>query len=222
MQSISGRLGGAIAGLVFVIGLVVLVFIAPAPPAIDDSSGEFLDYLSDKRTHLMVQSSLMMLLWIPLALFAPWLWRYVDEREAPDSYIGLIAATSLVAGWALFTVVQMSFGGLAYVADQTLAADEARNLTVIFSVLWKAVIAALAITAVASGIVFVAQRSGLRWVGWFGIAVAVVIAAAQFTWSKEEGILAPDAGGFLPFLLVMVYLLVVAIAMTRAARRPAA
>jgi hypothetical protein len=217
LETWTGRFAGGIAGIVFAVGLVVVNFMVPAPPMVDDPSGDFLDYLADNRTILMVQSSLIVLLTVPLALFLPWFGRYVHNLEPQERFLGLIAAVALAAGWALAVFDQMIFGGLAFVSESTLGADEARNLTIAFTVAWKAPLGAFALAAAASGLVFAARQGWLRWLGWLGIVAAALNVLGQFAWA-DDGLLAPDTGAFIAFLLVLAYLLLVAIGMTREAR----
>jgi len=204
---------GGIAGTAFVVLLVVFGFATPPPPMIDDPASEYLEYLQDNRTMLMVQASLCILLSFPLFLFLGPLRDKIASFPLGEPLAGM-AVLAFAAGWAAASAVQMALGGLAFLSDTDLDASLARNLFLLLNTAYTGPIVLFGVTALFSGLPFSRASSNIRFLGWAGILVAVVEVIVSFSWGSS-GLLVPGQGMFLGYLVLMAYLLAVSIAMIR-------
>jgi hypothetical protein len=116
--------------------------------------------------------------------------------------------------WAGATVLQMMYGGLAWLSDTTLDGDQARNLVTLINVGFAGVLFLLGVGALASGLVLAARTGASRIIGWVGVLAAILAGAATFAWAGD-GFFSPGQAIFPPYLLTMVYLLAVSVLMVR-------
>ncbi len=180
----------------------------------DDPAEKFLAYLTEHRTWLMVQASLLTLAAIPLLPFALVFARRLQALEGEPAILGTAAAAGLLLGWAVAAPLTLMYGGLAWLADGTLAETEARNLTLLVNAGYGGVAALWAAAALFSGLALIGAQGVARWLGWFGIIVAIFCAVATFGWA-DSGLFSPGASFFVAYLTLAVYLLANAILMVR-------
>lgn len=208
---------GGIAGIAFVVGLVVVGFLAPPPPEANDPAAKYLDYLLDNRSLLMVQASLSIVLAAPLLLFAPSLWSTLASKVQGNRTLATAAAAGLLLGWASGSLLALLFGGLAYLSETTLDANSARNLMVLVNVGYGSAVFFWGMATLASGLVLTSETGWERWLGWSGVLVALISTAVQFTWA-DSGAFAPGFALFVGYLLSMVYFLALSVVLVRAPR----
>ncbi len=211
-----GRAGG-IAGIVFVVVLVGAGFIVPAPPAADDPASEYLEYLSENRTALMMQASITVVLSVPLFAFAACLAQWLRDPRSDAAAISMAAAGAIAAGWVVATPLSLAYGGLAYLADGRLEEADALSFMLLVTVAYGATVVLLGTGALLSGAALVAGSGARRWVGWFGVVAAALAAVAVFGWA-DSGLFSPGQPLFIGYLALMAYLLAVSVLMVRTSR----
>src|SRR5437762_5205962 len=96
MGSMSAQKVAGIAGIVFVIGLLVGGFMAPQPPAADDSPAKMLSYYNDNRTILLIQSIVNFAVIIPALVFISGFWQKLRAAEGENSLFATAAALGFV------------------------------------------------------------------------------------------------------------------------------
>jgi hypothetical protein len=214
MFGINAVRGGGFSGIVFVVALVVVGFIVSPPPMADDPAAEYLEYLADHRTALMIQASLTMLLSAPLFVFAVHLTPWLKEARGDAGAIATAASAAIVSGWVVATPLAMAYGGLAYLADGRLAESDAFTLMSVVSVGYASPVTLFGVGALLSGAMLAAADGARRWAGWLGVAVAALAAVSAFSWA-DSGFFAPGQPLFIAYLGVMLYFLTVSVLMAR-------
>lgn len=218
MKGLGTIRNGGIAGIMFVVVVVGVGFLAPPPPAADDSAGKFLEYLRDNRTGLMIQASISCLAGIPLVPFALAFSQRLELLEGENAMLGKASAVALLVGWAAVAPVAAMYGGLAWLANGSLGESDAKALTILVTVGYGAGVAMWAGAAIFSALALIGAEGRTRWLGWFGVVVAIVCAVGIFGWASS-GTLSPGQAIFIPYIGVMIYLLANAIQMLRLERR---
>lgn len=163
---------GALAGLVFVILLLVSGFIAGSPPDPDDPAREFREYFVDNDTTLKVASYLAGLAIFPFLIFLGSLWSRV--RGAGDETRRL--ATVLVGGG----VVAVGLASVGTVITATtairigeLAPQGAKFFFSLAGVATGMTAFAVAVLVAATSVAAVRARVFPAWLGWIGAVLTV-------------------------------------------------
>jgi len=214
MESFGSIRNGGIAGIIYIIAVVGAGFIVPTPPSADDPASEFLEYLSDNRTALMIQASLSALAGIPLLPFAFAFGRRIRMLEGEQPVLGHASTAGLLVGWAAAVPFIMLLGGLAWLANGSLGESEAKNLSMLVNVGYGGVLSLWAGTAAFSALALIRAEGFARWLGWFGLLAAVMCVVAVFGWASS-GLFSPGLAIFPAYLAVSLYVLANAILMVR-------
>ena len=208
------KLAGA-AGIVFIVGTLVSAFIVSPPPAADEPAAKFLTFYSDHRTVLLVQMIIALLANIPAFLFVAGFWNLLRRDEAQG---GILATTSIVAfivTGATVTVATGWLGGLGYLADGNgLDEGSARTLSLLGTMTCTSgIFVAFATTEAASGYLLLKGSVVPKWLGWIGLAAAVIGLLAVFSVAKSGPFAPFDVVSFAAFLSFSAYIVLVSVFM---------
>jgi hypothetical protein len=214
MPSLTSVKAGGVIGLVFVVITVIGMFLAPAPPGADEASAEFLEYLTDNRTALMVQSSITNFAGIPLVLFAVLLGKWLGGPGSKSDVFSRAATLSWIAAWAAVAPLGIMYGGLAYVSKTSLDADLARTLALVLTSGFVTGILLMGLAAAATGAVLITKQGLLRILGWLGFVVLALAVLSSFPWA-DDGALSLGPSLFFGYIGALVFVLLTSIAMLR-------
>jgi hypothetical protein len=208
------KLAGA-AGVLFIVGTLVSAFIVSPPPSPDESAAKFLAYYSDHRTVLLVQMIIGLLAIIPAILFVAGLWNLLRSEEGEGGILATTAAIGFIIAGAVVTVATGWAGALGYLADGNgLDEGSARTLSLLGTVLCTSgIFVAFATTEAASGYLLLKGSALPKWLGWIGLAAAVIGLAGVFSVAKS-GVFAPFGFfSFAAFLSFSAYVVIVSVFM---------
>ncbi|MCK6565738.1 MAG: hypothetical protein L6Q80_13470 [Dehalococcoidia bacterium] len=214
MNRLKSNQGGGVAGIIFVLSMVVISFLVPPPPGTDEPASESLKYLADNRSAMMIQASLSALPTFPLFLLVPVWRRFLDSRGESNGVFSSATSTGILLGWAIGVAVALMFGALAFLSESTLDEEAARNLSVVLTVGYGGAVVFWGSGALFAGLALVGEKDAARWAGWLGIVVALLSAISVFGWSNE-GLTAPGQLMFVGYLSNMVFLLTASILLLR-------
>jgi hypothetical protein len=207
---------GAATGVLFVVFVIAGFLVRPKPPSADASAQEFFNYIVDKQNTLHI----VQLLFAAAGVFFIWFigtLRHLLSRAEGNE--GRLANTAFGAGLILASALLV--GGGLEAAAALHPVENGANLT---HALIDAAVLIPAVAAPAAFVFFVANglsilRSGYlpAWMGWFGIATAVLnilVIGAVFT---DHGVFAGDGvlGFFLGFLAFLLWSLLASIMLYR-------
>ncbi len=209
------RLAG-LAGIVFVVVSLVATFIIPPPPSADDSPQKFLDWFSDHRNLQLTAMVMNLLSVIPALVFAAGFWRILRRIDGDEGVLALAAIFGFILTGAMATLGAAWFGGLAFLSDgHGLEAQSAHDLSIIGGIFYQATYAPLLVMTGLSGYLFAMKGTLPRWVGWIGLAAALLELIGLFAFA-DSGAFSPFGPfALLGFLGFTVYVLIVSIFMLR-------
>lgn len=180
---------GGFAGIAFLILAACAVLIPGLPPKVSDSTDEITTYISDGRDQLLLSS----LLWAAAAGLVIWFSVAFAEamrerEERSDVHMALLAGSVLV-GAAIF----MSAAGTAAMAYNADTAGAALTVTMFKSlmVLETMVGFAAALPLAAAGIGVLRTHLMPDWLGYVGLAAAVISIVVGFGIFATSGNYAP-------------------------------
>jgi hypothetical protein len=209
---------GATGGIVFVALQLVgqaLIQVGGSEPPFDAPAGEIATFFMNRDLSLsMIGGYLSVLSVIAFFGFIGALWEALSHHEGEPSWLSLVAFACGVTG-----IATMLGGGGWELA--LLRIDEGMEHQVVrllfdqgnfaFANLWVSLAGMLLATAV------VAIRDGAlpRWLGWFGLVLAMAFLLARAVWFTASGI------KFMPYVLFWFWLIATSIALVRRARNVA-
>lgn len=210
------RLAG-IAGIVFAVGNLAAGFMVPAaPPSTGDSAEDFLAFLSDHRRLWLLSSAINILLIIPAVVFIAGFWRILRAADSEDGVLALAASLAFIVAGGVFVVSSGWSAGIAFLSDgHGLNAAAAKDFLLIGAIFNQAVFGPIAAALGFGGYLLAKRGPYPAWVGWAGVAVAVVGAASVFA-LREDDPLAPFS--LLPlaaFVLFDVWVVLLSVFMVR-------
>jgi hypothetical protein len=203
------KLAGA-AGVVFIVATLVSAFIVSPPPSPDESAAKFVEYYSDNRTVLLVQMIIAVLADIPAFLFIAGFWQLLRREEGEAGILATATVVAFIVGGAVVTVASGWLGALAYLGDGNgLDEGSARTLSLLGTLsTTSGIFAAFAATEAASGYVLLKGTVLPKWLGWIGLAAAVLALVAVFAVAKSGDWFIPfgifSFAGFLSFSAYVV------------------
>jgi hypothetical protein len=173
------RLGSA-TGIGFVVAMIVSVFLAPAPPHIDASTTEILDYVTGHRTALLSAAVVGAVAALLFLVFLGHL-RHVLQRSEG----GLEAISPIVYGAGLATVsvgvvCSLPLAALAFGGNSELATNPG-----VVRLLWDlnalgngALMIVVALFVAATSVAMIVREMRAPILGWLGLPIAIVLAVA--------------------------------------------
>src|SRR5438552_16210324 len=171
---------GSATGVGFVAAMIVSVFMVPAPPHIDASTTEILDYVTSHRTGLLSSAVVGALAGVLFLVFLGHL-RHVLQR----SESGAEALSPIVYGAGLTTVAvaficTLPLAALAFGGDSEVASNGG-----VVRLLWDlnalgtaTIMIVLALFVAALSLAMIVREIQAPILGWLGLPIAVVLAVA--------------------------------------------
>ena len=172
---------GSITGIGFVAAMLVSVFMAPTPPHIDASTSEILDYVTSHRTAILGATVVGSLAGLLFLLFLGHLRQMLQRSEG-----GAEALSPIVYGAGLTLVgvafaCQLPLAVLAFGGDSPDIAGNGGVVRLLYDLnaLGMATIMIVAALFIAvTSIAMLLREMGATVLGWIGLPIAVVNAAA--------------------------------------------
>jgi hypothetical protein len=171
---------GAATGVGFVAAMIVSVFMVPAPPHIDASTTDILDYVTSHRTGLLSSAVVGVAAGVLFLVFLGHL-RHVLQR----SESGVEALSPIVYGAGLTTVAvalicTLPLAALAFGGDSEVASNSG-----VVRLLWDlnalgtaTIMIVLALFVAALSLALIVREIQAPILGWLGIPIAIVLAVA--------------------------------------------
>ncbi len=200
---------GALAGVVFVVLVVVGALIGGSPPMPSDSSDTITKYFTDNQDQLQVAAYLNGLAVVPFLWFLGSLFGRLRRAEGGA---GRLAGIALAGGVATVPIAMVA-NGLA--AEATLRPAGAPGEFRLSTILFGYTAFAIAVLVAATSIVVVRTRLLPAWVGWAGEVLAAGWLAAGLAVSSQKDAIA--AIGFVVFLMWAAWIVVVSVLLSRSA-----
>jgi hypothetical protein len=173
------RLGSA-TGIGFVVAMIVSVFLAPAPPHIDASTSEILDYVTGHRTALLSSAVVGAVAALLFLVFLGHL-RHVLQR----SESGVEAISPIVYGAGLTTaaiglVCSLPLAVLAFAGESELATSQGtvRLLWDLNALGTATIMIVVALFVAATSLAMILGEMRAPILGWLGLPIAAVLAVA--------------------------------------------
>lgn len=203
---------GAAGGIVFVVLQVVsqsLIQAGGSEPAFDAPAAEIEAFFMNRNMQLALTGGFLSVLsTIAFIWFLGALWARLRRSEGEPGWLSLVAFASGLAGMAAI----LGSGGwelaLLRLGDG-LQAETFRLLFDLGNFAFAAYWVALAGMLLAAGVVILRDGALPRWLGWFGLAVALALLAVRAVWFTASG------AKFLPYALFWIWLIAVSINLIR-------
>ena len=172
---------GSITGIGFVAAMIVSVFMAPTPPHIDASTSSILDYVTGHRTALLGAAVVGSLAGVLFIVFLGHL-RHVLQRSEG----GAEALSPIVYGAGLTLVAvafacQLPLTALAFAGNSPEVAANSGLIRLLYDLNALGMATIMIVVALFVAITSVAmllREMGATLLGWVGLPIAVVTAAA--------------------------------------------
>jgi hypothetical protein len=207
--------GLALAGIVFVVLILIAGFLPGSPPKPDDSAAKIARFVVDKGDELRWAGFVGALAAIVLLAWLGAVWRLM--RRAEDGVPRLAVGAALGAGFAaaLFTVGGVLMSVVAIVGAPTIGLQETRFFYLLFNGLGAAGGIALALFVGAFSTVIIETGVLPRVMGWLGALVALVLLVAGGAVASTREVF--FILGFVGFAGTALWVLVISVLMFRAA-----
>lgn len=206
---------GAAGGIAYVVLQLVsqaLIQVGGSEPPFNAPAAEIEAFFMNRNPQLAAIGGFFSVLSVIAFLwFLGVLWARLRRHEGELGWLSLVAFVSGVAGIA--TILGSGGWELAILRiDEGLEAETFRLLfdqgNLAFATFWVA----LAGMLLAAGVVTIRDGALPRWLGWYGLVVAVALLAARAVWFAASG------AKFVPYLLFWVWLIAASIFLIRRAR----
>ena len=204
----------ALAGIVFVVLILIAGFLPGSPPKTTDSAAKIAKFVTDQNDELRwagfvgVLGSIVLLLWLGAV------WRLLRRAEGGVPRMAVGAALGAGMAAALFNVGGVLMSTVAIVGAPTVGATGTRFFYVLFTGMGAAGGVALALFLGAFSIVIVETAVLPRVMGWLGALIALVLLAAGGAIASTRDVF--FVLGFIGFVGFALWVLVVSVMMYRA------
>ena len=198
---------GALAGVVFVVLVVVGALIGGNPPKPSDSAAKIVKYFQDNQDNLKVGAYLSGVALIPFLWFLGTLFGRLRRAEGGA---GRVSGIALTGGVATVAIAMVANGLGAYSA---LHPEASAGSFQISSILFGYVAFAIAVLSAAVSVVVLRTKLLPTWFGWAGGALAVAWLIGAGSVSTESTAIITI--GFIVFLVWAVWLVVLSVLLYR-------
>ena len=205
---------GAAGGIVFVVLQLLsqaLIQAGGSEPAFEASAAEIETFFMNRNIQLALTGGYLSVLSIVAFFwFLGALWARLRRAEGEPGWLSLVAFASGLAGMAAI----LGSGGWELAILRLGDGLEAEILQLLFDLgnfAFAAYWVALAGMLLAAGVVTIRDDALPRWLGWFGLLVAVALLAVRAVWFTASG------AKFLPYALFWVWLIAASISLIRRA-----
>jgi hypothetical protein len=205
---------GALAGVVFVVVVVVGAFLGGSPPKPTDSPAKIVKYFHDHGNNLRFGAYLNGLALIPFLWFLGTLFGRLRRAEGGA---GRVSGIALTGGVAAVAIVMVANGIGAYAALHPVAAAGSFLLS---TILFGYAAFAIAVLVAATSVVVLRTKLLPSWFGWAGTALAAAWLVAAAAVSTEKN--AINTFGFVVFLIWSAWIIVLSVLLYRETETPAA
>jgi hypothetical protein len=198
---------GALAGVVFVVLVVIGALIGGNPPKPSDSAAKIMKYFQDNQDNLKVGAYLNGVALVPLLWFLGTLFGRLRRAEGGA---GRVSGIALTGGVAAVTIAMVANGFGAYSA---LHPEASAGSFQISSILLGYAAFAIAVLVAATSIVVLRTKLLPSWFAWAGEALAIAWLIGAASVSTEST--AIFTIGFVVFLLWAVWIVVLSVLLYR-------
>lgn len=203
---------GAAGGIVFVVLQVVsqsLIQAGGSEPAFDAPAAEIEAFFMNRNMQLALTGGFLSVLsTIAFIWFLGALWARLRRSEGEPGWLSLVAFASGLTGMAAI----LGSGGWELALLRLGDGLEAETFRLLFDLgnfAFAAYWVALAGMLLAAGVVTIRDGALPRWLGWFGLLVALALVAVRAVWFTASGV------KFLPYALFWIWLIVASINLIR-------
>ena len=172
---------GSITGIGFVAAMIVSVFMAPTPPHIDASTSEILDYVTGHRTALLGAAVVGALARLLFLVFLGHLRQMLQRSEGGAEALSPIVYGTGLTLVAVAFVAQLPLAALAFAGNSPEVAGNAGLIRILYDLntLGMATMMILVASFIAvTSVAMLLREMGATALGWIGLPVAAVTAAA--------------------------------------------
>jgi len=165
----------ALAGIVFVVLMLIAAFLPGSPPKPSDSAGKVVKFVVDEGDQLRwagfvgVLASIVLLAWLGAV------WRLLRRAEGGVPRLAVAAALGAAMAAALFNAGGVVMSTVAIVGAPSIGGSATRFFYLLFGALGAAGGVGLALFVGATSSVIIETGVLPRGLGWFGALVAVVL-----------------------------------------------
>jgi hypothetical protein len=209
-----------LAGVVFVVLMLISAFLPGTPPKPDDSAAKIVKFVVDKNDQLRWAGFVGLLAAIVLLGWLGAVWRTMRRAEGGTPMLAVGAALGAGLAAALFTIGGIVMSVVAIVGPAHIGPSATRFFYLLFNALGSggAIALALFIGAFASVILDTAVLP--RVMGWLGVLVAIVLLAAGGGVASTRNVF--FVLGFIGFFGAAIWVVIVSILMFRRDAQPSA
>lgn len=172
---------GSITGIGFVAAMIASVFMAPTPPHIDASTSEILDYTTTHRTALLGAAVVGALAGLLFLVFLGHLRHLLQRSESGAEALSPIVYGTGLTLVAVAFVSQLPLAALAFGGDSPEVAGNAGLVRILYDLNALGIATMMIVVALLVAVTAVAmllRELGATPLGWIGLPIAVVNAAA--------------------------------------------
>jgi hypothetical protein len=204
----------ALAGIVFVVLVLISGFLPGSPPKPSDSAAKIAKFVTNKNDELRwagfvgALGSVVLLAWIGAV------WRLLRRAEGGVPRMAVGAALGAGMAAALFNVGGVLMSAVAIAGAPTIGKAETRFVYILFTGMGAAGGVALALFVGAFSIVIIETGVLPRVMGWLGALVTVILLAAGGAIASSRDVF--FVLGFIGFIGFALWVLVVSVMMYRA------
>lgn len=203
---------GAAGGIVFVALQLLsqaLIQAGGSEPAFDAPAAEIEAFFMNRNMQLALTGGFLSVLSnIAFIWFLGALWARLRRSEGEPGWLSLVAFASGLAGMAAI----LGSGGWELALLRLGDGLETETFRLLFDLgnfAFAAYWVALAGMLLAAGVVTIRDGALPRWLGWFGLLVALALLAVRAVWFTASG------AKFLPYMLFWVWLIAASISLIR-------
>ena len=207
----------ALAGIVFVVLMLISAFLPGSPPKPDDPTAKVVKFVVDKNDQLRWAAFVGLLAALVLLGWLGAVWRTMRRAEGGTPLLAVGAALGAVLAAALFTIGGIVMSVVAIVGPAGLGPTNTRFFYVLFNALGSGGAMALALFIGAFASVIIETGVLPKVMGWLGVLVALVLLAAGGGVASTRNVF--FVLGFIGFAAGALWVLVISVLMFRAAPR---
>ena len=207
--------GLALAGIVFVVLILIAGFLPGSPPKPEDSAAKIAKFVVDKGDELRWSGLVGTLGAIVLLAWLGAVWRLMRRAEGGVPRLAVGAALGAGFAAALFTVAGVIMSTVATVGVPSVGVQRTRFFYLLFNALGAAGGIALALFVGAFSTVIIETGVLPRVMGWLGALVALVLLVAGGAVESTREVF--FILGFVGFAGTALWVLIISVLMFRAA-----
>jgi hypothetical protein len=202
----------ALAGIVFVVLVLIAGFLPGSPPKPNDSAAKIVKFVNDNNDQLRWSGFVGALGSIVLLAWLGAVWRLLRRAEG-GVRLAVGAALGAAMAAALFNAAGVLMSTVAIVGAPSIGPRDTRFFYLLFGALGAAAGVGLALFVGAVSTVFIQTGVLPRALGWFGALIAVVLLVAGGTIASTRDVF--FVCGFIGFIGFALWTLIASVMMYR-------